>query len=217
MNNAVLIQQCYPGYGYEPMIELTRARNEEYCQRHGFDYVVKIDLIIPEWPAEKGSWAKVELIKRALHRGYKYIVWLDADAMIYNLDEDLREGCPNGIGACWHRIPQLNHWNVGVMLMQNTPAVKAFTRVWLEQYPGDGDGWNEQGVFNRLGRLSDTVQTLSDRYNATLNVNMVPDAVILGFHGYGTAAQRLQAMKDALQKISARKAAGQAQEKSEAQ
>lgn len=195
MNNAVLIQQCYPGGGYEPMIELTRGRNAQYCKRHGFDYQVHIDAVIPEWKKEQGGWAKLELIRRALDADYQYIVWLDADAMIYDLDVDLREACTKGIGACWHRIPQLHHWNVGVMYMQNTPEVREFIYDWLKEFPGANDGWYEQGVFNRFGMKSKVVHTLSDRYNATLNYSMVPDAVVLGFHGYGDAKQRYEAMK----------------------
>ena len=210
MNNAVLIQQCYPGGGYEEMIELTRERNEKYCERWGFDYQVHIDPIVPEWDIKHGGWAKIELIRRALYAGYDYIIWLDADAMIYDLDTDLRDGCPNGIGACYHRIPQLNHWNVGVMLMKNSHEVKLFIGEWLSKFPGANDGWYEQGEFNRLGMKSKVVHTLSDKWNATLNVNMVPDAVILGFHGYGDAKQRYEAMK----RISDKEAA-KAQEKSE--
>jgi hypothetical protein len=215
MNDAILIQQAYPGNGYEGMIELTRERNEEYCKRWGFDYQVHIDTVVPEWDYWMGGWAKIELIHRALDAGYKYVVWLDADAMIYDLDTDLRDGCPDGIGLCWHRIPQLHHWNVGVMFMQNTEAVKSFILEWITKYPGARDGWNEQGEFNRMGRKSRVVQTISDRWNATINVNMVPDAVILGFHGHGDAKQRFTAMKDTLDKISVKEAARQAQVQSE--
>jgi hypothetical protein len=215
MNDAILIQQVYPGLGYEPMLELTRGRNEKYCERWKMDYQCLIDPVVPEWDAKLGSWAKVELIRRALYKGYNFIVWLDADALIYDLETDLRDGCPNGIGACWHRIPQLNHWNVGVMYMQNTHAVKLFIGEWLSKFPGERDGWNEQGEFNRLGVKSRIVQTLSDRWNATINVNVVPDAVVLGFHGYGNAEQRYQAMKDTMAQISEKEAVTQAQEQSE--
>ncbi len=206
MNNAVLIQQTYPGEGYEAMIELTRKRNEDYCKRWGFDYQVHIDLVVPEWKMTDGGWAKLMLIRWALDNGYESVVWLDADAMIYDLDTDLREACKD-IGACWHRIPHLHHWNVGVMYFQNSPKVKQFVNEWIDKYPGAKDGWFEQGEFNRLAMKSKIVHTLSDRWNATLNVNMVPDAVVLGFHGQGNAKQRLALMEGAL-KISEQKAAG---------
>jgi hypothetical protein len=46
---------------------------------------------------------------------------------------------------------------------------------------------------------SKLVQTISDRWNATLNYSMVPDAVVLGYHGNGRAEQRLEMMKGTLQ------------------
>lgn len=208
--NAVLIQQVYPGEGFEPMIELTRERNATYCKKWSMDYRVIIDAVNPEWQMEQGGWAKLLLIRDALNQGYEYVVWLDADAMIYDLETDLREACTGGIGACWHRIPQLNHWNVGVMYIKNSAYVQAFIADWLDKFPGANDGWFEQGAFNRLGMKSKVVHTLSDKWNATVNVNMVPDAVILGFHGYGDAKQRYEAMK----RISDKEAA-KAQDKSE--
>lgn len=199
MNDTILIQQCYPGMGYEKMIELTKPRNISYCNQWKMDYQVQIDAVVPEWPPEVGGWAKLELIRRALEQGYQYVIWLDADALIYDLQTDLREACPRGIGACYHRIPQLHHWNVGVMYLQGMPGMLKFIEDWIACYPGDGDGWNEQGVFNRLGRKSKLVHTVSDKWNATLNVNMVPDAVVLGYHGCGNAQQRFDLMKQTLE------------------
>ena len=201
MNDAIIIQQVYPGMGYEAMLELTKPRNISYCNQWHMDYQVQIDAVVPEWPISAGGWAKLVLIQRALDKGYKYVIWLDADALIYDTDTDLREACPDGIGACWHRIPQLHHWNVGVMYMQNTGAVREFVYNWIEKYPGDNDGWNEQGVFNRMGKKSRIIHTLSDKWNATLNVNIVPDAVVLGYHGCGNASQRLQLMTDTLKRL----------------
>lgn len=203
MNDAVLIQQCWIGDNgqgdYAPLMELTKERNEAYCQRHNFDYVYHYGIDGLKYAdLNAGCWTKIELIQKALADGYEFIVWLDPDAMIKDMDTDLRDAFINGIGACWHRIPQLNHWNVGVLYVRNTPDAKAFIDEWLSTYPGPRDGWNEQGVFNKMAMKSKVVQTVSDRWNATINYSIVPDAVVLGFHGYGNAAQRLSGMKAAL-------------------
>lgn len=203
MNNAILIQQVYPGEGYEPLLDLTYERNKNYCIRHRMDYMAIASASSTQYAnAVAGSWCKIELIQRALEKGYQYIIWLDADALIKDLDTDLRDACIDGIGACWMRIPQLNHWNVGVLFVKNVPGVAEFVADWLSYYPdGLKDGWNEQGVFNKLAMQSTLVQTISDRWNATLNYSMVPDAVILGYHGNGSAAQRLEAMKGTLAQL----------------
>jgi hypothetical protein len=198
VNDAILIQHIHPGYGFEPLLDLNHDRNEAYCDRHHMDYW-------PErwnderYPAITGAWLKIVLMIQALEKDYQSIFWLDADTLIWDLETDLREAIqPGHIGACWHRIPQLHHWNVGALYLDNTPQVLRFLRAWLASYPAPPDGWNEQGVFNRLARASGTVVTVSDRWNATLDVNMVPDAVVLGFHGQGPAEHRLDLMKRTL-------------------
>jgi hypothetical protein len=195
MNNAILIQQAWIGdFGvgdYLPLLRLTKERNAAYCEQHNFDYIAMEGTEgLKYTDVLKGCWTKIELIQRALAQGYQYIVWLDPDALIKDLDTDLRDGCIKGVGACWHRIPQLNHWNTGVLFVQNTPDTVKFIDEWFASYPGQPQ-WMEQGEFNRLAMRSKTVQTISDRWNATLNYSIVPDAVILGYHGNGSAQQRL--------------------------
>jgi hypothetical protein len=122
--------------------------------------------------------------------------------MIADMETDLRDAIQAGkIGACWHRIPQINHWNVGVLYLDNSEPVRDFISDWLASYPAPKDGWFEQGVFNRMAMKSKTVVTLSDKWNATINVSMVPDAVVLGFHGAGNAQQRYGLMKQALAEL----------------
>ena len=206
--NAVLIQHCWPDAGilgnYLPLFELTEERNKAYCSKHNFDFLSVIGTVKPEYEDRKdGNWPKVELIRQALEKNYEYIIWLDPDALIYDDSADLRNGCPPGIGACWHRIPQLNHWNTGVLYMRNTQEVKDFVDEWLAAFPGDLQ-WKEQGAFNKLAMTNKVVETISDRWNATVNYSMVPDAVVLGYHGNGDANLRLAMMQETLKKLEAK-------------
>lgn len=203
MNNAILIQQVYPGLGMEPMLELTGAHHQAYCDRHGIDYQCVIDKVLDHDP-NLGAFAKIELIRRAMQAGYEYIVWLDADTLVIdpsvNPCTDIR---PLHIGACWHRIPQLHHWNVGALYIHNSESTRKFVDEWRGVYPPPRDGWNEQGVFNRLALQSRTVITMSDKWNATIDVSMVPDAVVLGFHGQGglNTEYRYKKMKNAFERL----------------
>lgn len=211
MNDALIIQQVFPGFHYEQMIELTRERNKEYCNRHAFDYECLIGVSDPKYSdADQGAWPKVDMIRKALFKGYRYVVWLDADALIADMDTDLRDGCIDGIGACWMRVPQpggmYNHWNVGVLFVQNSHKVREFLSDWLAEYPGEYQ-WKEQGVFNKLAMKSKVVQTISDRWNSTIVYSEVPDAVILGFHGDGDANQRYRHMQETLEKLSTKEKA----------
>jgi hypothetical protein len=211
MNNAVLIQQCWRGDvgglgDYEPLMELTNYRNQIYCQRWEFDYVYHVGTVDPKYAeVRKGGWVKIELILKAMAQGYEWIVWLDPDTLIRDTETNLRNGCPLGIGATWMRIQQpegrFDHWNVGALYIRNYPPTQKFMAEWLATYPGD-PRWMEQGEFNKLGMKSGVVQTISDRWNATMNYSMVPDAVVLGFHGNGNAATRLEMMTETLKHIS---------------
>jgi hypothetical protein len=205
MNNTILIQQIYPDTEGVKLLELTRQRHRDYCIRWQMDFQCLTSASSPKFSDPKpGSWSKVELMKFALEKGYSNIIWLDADTLIKDLDTDLRDGCVTGIGTCWQRIPQLNHWNVGAVYLTNSKPVHEFIDAWMAGYPGINDGWMEQGVFNRLAMQSKVVQTISDRWNATLNHTMVPDAVVLGFHGYGTTQERYEAMQVTLKSLEAR-------------
>jgi hypothetical protein len=202
MNDALLIQQIYPDTPGVEMLELNVAHNTSYCNSFNIDYWHKVENSIEGSDPLKGSWSKVELMRQGLEAGYDSVIWLDADTIICDLDTDLRDGVQlERIGACWHRIPQLSHWNVGALYLDNCEAVRLFVDQWLAQYPGANDGWLEQGVFNRLAKESRTVVTLSDRWNATLDVSMVPDAVVLGFHGQGDTPQRIKIMQQAYERL----------------
>ena len=202
MNDALLIQQIYPDTPGVKMLELNIEHNARYCESFNMDYWHLIENSLPNSDPLKGSWSKVELIRQGLQQGYDSVIWLDADTIICDLDIDLREAIqPDKIGACWHRIPQLSHWNVGALYVHNSGATHAFLDEWLAQYPGLNDGWLEQGVFNRLARESRIVTTLSDKWNATLDVSMVPDAVVLGFHGQGDTPYRINLMKQTYERL----------------
>lgn len=201
MTRDILIQQIYPDTEGVKMLELTRSHHEAYCTRHGLDYWCEIANPLPDYDVRLGSWGKVRIIQKAMQDGYEDIVWLDADTIIVDLSVNLCKAIELfKIGACWHRIPQLNHWNVGALYIHNSIVTRKFIDDWLAAYPPT-DGWLEQGIFNRMGRASNVVSTLSDKWNATIDVSMVPDAVVLGFHGQGNTAQRYEKMCVTLERL----------------
>jgi hypothetical protein len=200
--NAVLIQQIYPDTPGVAMLEMVKEHSAEYCKRHDIAYWDFVLNPRSDFDPLQGSWGKIELIRRAMAEDYEYIIWLDADTLITDFNTDLRDAIqPGKIGACWHRIPQLSHWNVGALYVSNTAETRAFIDEWLASYPPPADDWMEQGVFNRMAMKSKTVVTLSDKWNATLDVNMVPDVVVLGFHGQGDTEYRINIMKQTMDKL----------------
>lgn len=194
--------QVWPGGPYSEMAYINNERNKKYCEKWGFDWELHIGTLDPKYADYRvGSWVKVEQIIRALQEPYRYVVSLEPDTLIRDFNTDLRDGCPNGVGACWHRHHVGHQWNVGALYMQNTPDVRACIDEWLKEFPAE-PVWRDNGAFNVVGKRNKTIQTISDRWNATLDVSMVPDAVVLGFHGVGASSQaRLDTMKLALKSI----------------
>ena len=203
MSDAILIQHIYPDTPGVKLFDLTREHHQKYCDDWGIDYKCVIDDPSPELDKQLGNWAKVKLIYDALLT-HDEIIWLDADCLIKDVKRDLRDAVEFGkIGACWQRIPQLpqGHWNTGAMYVSSTMDIRQFFENWLAAYPPPSDGWLEQGIFNRMGYESDLVVTLSDKWNATIDVSMVPDAVVLGFHGQGQPEYRYNIMKNAIERL----------------
>jgi D-hexose-6-phosphate mutarotase len=57
----------------------------------------------------------------------------------------------------------------------------------------------EQGAFNKLTeKYNNVVFQMDDKFNATVNVNMVADPVIYAWHGVNPWEARYDAMRDVL-------------------
>jgi hypothetical protein len=204
----ILLQHIHANTPGVPMLEMTKERHQRYCDRYGITYRATYENAAPEIPVEHGNWSRVKLIQNAMNEDFDVVIWLDADTLICDMDENITDAAQaNKIGVCWHRIPQLHHWNIGALYIHNTDETKRFIDNWMNGYKDNDRQWLEQGVFNKLARQSKTVVTLSDKWNATLDVSMVPDAVVLGFHGQGDTAYRINEMKSTLDVLAKRESA----------
>lgn len=199
----LIIQHCLGHDSFHDMARLTVNRHMAYARAFDFDYWNLNGDIRPEmYP---GAWAKIWLMKWALEAGHPFIAWIDSDAVIMDFGTDLRDALkdqPFDIGLCkhdapWFKEPQWNipaHMNVGVMYVRNTERSKKFIDDWLASYPGD-QRWMEQGAFNKLAEGNGAVGIIDDKWNATVNVNMVDKPVVKGYHGVNPIIQRFNMMK----------------------
>jgi hypothetical protein len=124
---------------------------------------------------------------------------------------DLRDALPNGmcIGAAIHDpeksaylrqngVPR--HYNVGVLYVRNTALSLRFFTDWLAAHPGP-ERWMDQGAFNELIVKSEylgLVGQVGDTWNATIDVNMVDNPAVLGWHGIMPPERRLAMMRNTL-------------------
>lgn len=204
-NKAVIIQHVYSNSCFADMLRLCMQRHAAYAAGHNMDYWAIFGGFQKGRSAESGAWAKIELIKKAFEDGYEYAFWVDADATIFDFGTDLRDAVKDiDIGACVHdpeRSQYLKangvhkHINVGVMYLRNTEKTRHFVQEWFDSFPGE-PRWAEQGSFNKLmEKYPDVVKEIDDKWNATVNVNMVEKPVIKGYHGVMPPINRFGLMR----------------------
>ena len=213
INDSALLQHVYANYAgpfmipsgcFNNLLRMSYLRHSAYAIAHKMDYYnIQADSY-PELLAEGGAWAKVAMMKEALDKGYKYVFWVDADALIMDFSVDLRDAVKDcEIGACIHDPDKsewlkkngiLKHINIGVIYLKNTPGTKKFVDLWLAAYPGP-ERWADQGAFNKLmEEYPGVVKPIDDKWNATVKVNEVEKPVIKGYHGV-PYAERYTMMK----------------------
>lgn len=218
-NDAVLIQTCasanplgeygaWSGVFYD-MLRLALPRHSAYARAHNMDYWAIMSDVHPEMT--RGAWPKIWLLRDALEAGYQYAAYLDTDAVVWNMDCDLRDALPGdkAIGAARHdpakseylrqmRVPA--HHNVGALYVRNTPGARAFLQAWLDSYPGH-QRWMEQGSFNELcerAEFAPIVAAVDDTWNSTVNVNLLPNPNVMAWHGVMPPGRRLDMIRQAL-------------------
>lgn len=202
INDACILQQVYSSSTgpffiaascFNNMLRMSYLRHSAYAISHNMDYYNVQGDIFPDLMGEAGAWAKVGMMKEAMEKGYKYVFWVDADALIMDFETDLRDAVKDcDLGACVHD-PEKSAWlqqhqvqkhiNIGVLYIKNTPESKKFIDLWLAAYPGP-ERWADQGAFNKLmEEYPGVVKPIDDKWNATVRVNEVEKPVIKGYHG----------------------------------
>ena len=199
INDAVMIQQTYSNSNqflsanvFLDMQRLIYPRHSAYCAAKNIDFWSFQGGRDFGMMGEAGAWAKVGLVREAL-KDYEFVFWVDVDAAVMDFETDLRDACKDiNIGACVHD-PAKSDWlkqnkidkhiNVGVLYVRNTDISKQFFDKWFDAYPGP-PRWADQGAFNALLlEMPEAVTVIDDKWNATVNVNMVEKPVVMGWHG----------------------------------
>ena len=129
--------------------ELIR-RNKAYAKKHGYHY----NFINTGYTNLPPYWRKVAIAKDLLETDlYKGIMWLDTDAVIFNMDISL-----DSVGdTAKHFFKATNSagnkiFNAGVWTVKNTKQGKAIMKKWLELYDPSkwkhvGKNWSTEGEW----------------------------------------------------------------------
>ena len=194
-----VLVQCATGT-HTRLLDLTRAHHEDYARAHGMDYICRYG---PQQNERSPLWDKIPLLIDILKRSaYKNIIWLDADTLIVDPRQDLREALPDGawLGMVQHGNPA--YFNNGAMYLRNTPQALAFLEAVWNTWPID-HGWEDNAAVIKVLEQDPArrrgVAILDDAWNSTYQQNESPRPVVKAWHGYGRAIDRFAQMLPALQ------------------
>ena len=176
--NAIILQHVYEASDYVHLAELTVQRHMRYARCHKMDLAFRMD-----GKQAGGHWIKVEMIREALGT-HEYVIWVDADAVILDVNTDLRQACGKPVNAVRYARPD-NDLNVGVLYFRRSPEAIAFVEAWYELRPGKAPTW-EQEAFNALAKSDDFaghVHILPERWNARPDTAVAVPPIVMGWHG----------------------------------
>ncbi len=118
-----------------------------YAERQGLDSA-RFSQRKTDRPA---PWEKIICIQESLDAGYDFVLWIDADAMIVDLEADIRreiDGSPDkDFFLVRHEIGGGLSPNTGVIAVRNSERAKAaLKRIWeMERFANHR--WWEQAAF----------------------------------------------------------------------
>ncbi|MFA6961807.1 MAG: DUF273 domain-containing protein [Opitutaceae bacterium] len=156
--------------------DIAAARMRDYAKRHGYDFVVYRDGFDPARPP---AWSKILFTLRAL-RGVDWVVWLDADILIADLDRPLEEFISRDHDIVMARhIKPSPHPNTGVFLLRNRLWVRAFLRHVYAQTGVINHPWWEQVSWNILmeGYRLPRIRVVDARVFNSLHTSKAPEDV----------------------------------------
>jgi len=132
---------------------------------------------------KRAAWGKIPLILAAMQMGFERIVWLDADAVVLNLNVDLSRLVDRGIGMVQHPHPL--HWNSGMMVVVRSAATQRFYEA-VNSEPENDSAWMEQLPINTLAsrpEFADLFTPLDPAYNSTPGAVMADSPSVIAAHG----------------------------------
>ena len=103
---------------YSEILEITSQNKQDYCDRHGYDYIEINDTLDPARPT---SWSKLLAVEKYL-QNYCWLFWTDPDTVIVNQRIKLQDIIVDFSDATMIAGADDNGINCGVFLMRNCNA-----------------------------------------------------------------------------------------------
>jgi len=196
MHDAILIQSWFTP-DYKPMIDLTRGRHELYCKQHDMDYLPN-DLTDAGITTGQKCYQDIKTIKSALDKGYEFVINMDIDAIIWDLNRDLREACIDIRGVRFDAM-RVKHVNIGITYIRNTEITRHFIKAWEAQAIGrQGSQFGSQNAFNIITAQMG-IPPLDPTWNYCYSQHKgIVKPAVRGYHDFIGLDYKLNAMRDDL-------------------
>ncbi len=183
--NRVLLQMATGQH--QQLLDASEACHAAYAQRHGMKYVALRETPTPHLPP---SWGKLPAVLNQFGSGADVVVWMDADAVVADPNQDISLACDSGLGMAWYEKP-FPHFQAGVFVAHRSDAVIQLLRDALataesnvNDYPGGKYGVWEQGVLNELGMARGLITRIGVEWNFVPIYTECARPVVYAAHGY---------------------------------
>ena len=166
MNNVLVFSIALNGYQYYYKDNINSHR--EYSERYGYDYQCVSKPIVSATGIEC-AWLKIPLILAAFRRGYKWVMFIDADARI-------NESCPSisefedFTESIFMARGYSERFNSGVIITRNQKeSSDFFNKIITERNKSlpeeDNVGWGENGHVIHFSRNNPNVRKIDKVWN----------------------------------------------------
>lgn len=146
--------------GYQEMGDLCAEALRRYAAQH--DMVLRIHGSLPD-TGRPPAWAKIRIIQALLNEGFEFILWVDADAVVVDMEPDIRDEVRDGKDLFLvkhvltvHPMPgmvvTLDVPNTGIMLLRNSDWTDAILhQLWdYEEYVSHR-WWENAALIHLMG------------------------------------------------------------------
>ena len=145
------------GDPYRASLARSALSFERYARRWDWDLVLSTEDLADGRPA---PWGKIPLLRELLDE-YDWLLWLDADVVIVDLEADVRQEIREGkdLHLVEHRLDRQYSANSGVMLIRSGDWARSFLdEAWALREYTDHQWWENAAVMKLLGYELDPVR-----------------------------------------------------------
>ncbi len=138
---------------HRELLALTAPTLVAYGRRHDWDVVVSCEPLYGERPP---SWGKLVLLRELL-RTYELVFWIDADAIIVDIERDVLSEIDPAHDVWLARHPQQRRedetvLNAGIILARRSPFTeRLFDAMWNAEQFIDHNWWENAALLDLLG------------------------------------------------------------------